>query len=163
MRYLSYSLLLLLPLAAAGAPGADASPTALPTLLAELAEQRPDVQWSKESLVQGDFNVDQVADHAIVGYMKNRVVVAVQVGSASAAPRPQYLEFGVGVSQQAAICAVPAKLYVDALYCSPQVDESLAGCRESKLAQALSLSDDECDSIHFYWNHETKRIEWWRL
>jgi hypothetical protein len=24
------------------------------------------------------------------------------------------------------------------------------------------LSGGECDPIHIYWNHNTRRLEWWR-
>ena len=28
--------------------------------------------------------------------------------------------------------------------------------------QGFRLEGGECDSIHFFWNHNTKRLEWWR-
>lgn len=41
--------------------------------------------------------------------------------------------------------------------------ENPEGFRQSKTCKGLRLTDGECDSMHIFWNHETKHIDWWRL
>ena len=99
----------------------------------------------------------------MVGYKGKVLVLAVRASSAQdRAYRNDFQNFGIGPSIQAAICEAPAKLRVGEQFCRP-MDEPLPGCRESKIARSLNLSGGDCDSINLFWNHETNRMQWWRL
>lgn len=127
-----------------------------------ISAARPGTKWDRTTLVSGDFNGDGLRDWAMVGYQGSGLELAIRVsGGKTGKTRTQLLAFGIGASMQAAICEAPAKLQVDLQFCNP-MDDALPGCRPSKLANSLSLSGGDCDSIHLYWNSDAKRMEWWR-
>lgn len=88
------------------------------------------------------------------------ITVQVHLGGRNATP--QQLVFGVDPARQDAVCKLPAVLEVVSLTCEA-MDEPLPGCKMSKSAKALLISDGECDPIHLYWNHEAGELAWWRL
>ena len=99
---------------------------------------------------------------ALLGYGSAKIYVAVFRGPASRKSKPRILEFGVGAGQQAAVCAVPARLEVEKLRCDPMGD-ALPGCRPSQNAQHLVVRGGECDPIVVYWDHKAGGPGWWRL
>ena len=128
-----------------------------------IAAADPSVRWDRDTLVAGDFNADGRPDFTIVGYKGEVLVLAIRASSAKdRAYRNDFQNFGIDPSIQAALCEAPAKLSVGEQFCRP-MDEPLSGCRESKIARSLILSGGDCDSIHLFWNHQTHRMEWWRL
>lgn len=128
-----------------------------------IAIARPSTKWDRTTLVSGDFNGDSYRDWAMVGYKGTGLELAIRIaGGKAGKTRTQFLAFGIGPSMQAAICEAPAKLKIDQQSCKP-MDEDLPGCRPSKHAHSLDLSGGDCDSIHLYWNIDTRRMEWWRL
>lgn len=124
-----------------------------------LQHTHPDIKWDKASLVKADFNGDRVPDSAILGYKKKQVIVAIAPGHLQNG-KAQLLKFGIG-SDQDSICALPAKLVTEKLICATEGDV-LPGCKVGAGAKGLALSGGECDSIHMYWNHKAKHMEWWR-
>lgn len=131
------------------------------TLLMHLRHDRSSVKWLAESTVVGDLNGDGKTDAAMLGLEANGVVVAVAMHGADGGVHVQYLTFAVGRGSQATICALPARLESQPLSCT-EGDGSLPGCRDEPPAVGLSLVDDECDSIHMYWDHDDGVVAWWR-
>jgi hypothetical protein len=126
-----------------------------------LATTRPEVHWSRATAVQGDFDCDGQPDQAFLGRAGGRVYVGVV---RSGHRKPEVLDFAVNPGVQAAICAEPAVLRIESLDYNPAeaVGGAIPGFRKSKTCKGLRLEGGECDSIHFFWNHNTKRLEWWR-
>jgi hypothetical protein len=139
---------------AAELPGPDA-------LFDYLRHVRPSIQWLPTSGVEGDFDGDGRSDLAALGIDGKVVLVAIGTRPVGSNMHVQFLPFRVDSAAQAAICALPARLEIHPLECSED-GQALPGCRDSPKASALSLVDDECDSIHMYWDHQTSQITWWR-
>jgi len=125
-----------------------------------LATARPEVRWSWATALQADFDCDGQPDQAFLGRAGGRVYVGVV---RSGHPNPAVLDFAVSPGVQAAICAEPAVLRIESLDYDPaEAVGAIPGFRQSKTCKGLRLEGGECDSIHFFWNHNTKRLEWWR-
>ena len=91
--------------------------------------------------------------------------VRITVEGKSVAEGAQTLTFGVDPARQDAVCALPVTLTSAALDCAPEAlgAHPLPGCMEKPAARSLTLSDDQCDAIHLYWNHDTRGLAWWRM
>jgi len=121
----------------------------------------PDVQWEAASELTGDIDCDGRPDQALLGRRDGRVWVGVVVSSKS---RPEILTFAVGgAGIQDMICAEPAVLRIESLDYDPKKAAGrIDGFRRSKRCKGLRLSGGDCDSIHFFWNHRTGELDWWR-
>lgn len=135
--------------------------SAADNFVAKLARVHSEIKWDKSSLISADFNGDKITDSAVLGYKHDQVVIAISMGHMKNG-KAQLLPFSIGAGIQAAICALPATLGTEPLACTAD-DSPLPGCKEFAGAQGLFLSGGECDSVHLYWNHRSKRMEWWRL
>lgn len=121
----------------------------------------PDVEWEAASEVTADVDCDGRADQALVGRRDGRIFVGLVVSSKA---RPEILTFAVGAKIPDAICAEPAVLQVESLDYTPKKSAGrIDGFRRSKRCKGLRLSGGACDSIHFFWNHKTGELDWWRL
>ena len=127
------------------------------TALRLLATAAPDVQWDLSSLIRGDIACDGRSDQAYVGHAKSKIYVGLYRARTGKA---QILEFHVDGIHQDAICRETAKLTVEALDYDPDLD--LRGYEKSKICKGLILSDGACDPLHFFWNHATSMMNWWR-
>ncbi len=147
-----------LALMAGGAGGALAQGT--PALQA-LAAYEPEVRWEEASELTGDINCDGRPDQALLGRREGKVYVGLVV---SGRARPEILGFGIGGGVQDTICAEPAILRIESLDYDPaKAVGRIDGFRRSKRCKGLKLSGGQCDSIHIFWNHKTKELDWWRL
>jgi hypothetical protein len=143
----------------AGASG-DALAQETPAFQA-LAAYEPEVRWDASSELSADINCDGRPDQALLGRREGKVYVGLVV---SGRARPEILGFGIGGAVQDTICAEPAVLRVESLDYDPKkAGGRLDGFRRSKRCKGLRLSGGQCDSIHFFWNHRTKELDWWRL
>jgi hypothetical protein len=125
-----------------------------------LATARPEVRWSAATGLKGDFDCDGQPDQAFLGRAGGRVYVGVV---RSGHRMPEILDFAVNPGVQEAICAEPAVLRIESLDYDPaKAVGEIPGFRRSKTCKGLRLEGGECDSVHFFWNHKTKRLEWWR-
>jgi hypothetical protein len=94
------------------------------------------VQWDADSAVIADFDCDGRRDHAFLGRASGKVFVGLVH---SPVPKAQILEFAVDASQQAAICAEPAKLEVESLDYDPtEAVGKIAGFRRSRTPRGFS-------------------------
>ena len=115
------------------------------------------MQWDKTSLITGDIACDGRTDQAYVGHAKGKIYVGLYRAQTA---KVQILEFRVGGGYQDAICREPGKLAAEAL--DYDMDSDVEGYQKSKVCKGLILSDDACDALHFFWNHTTHLLNWWR-
>lgn len=131
--------------------------------MAYLAKAKPDVRWDPTTQTAADFDADGKDDFAVVGYIGDGLVLAIRSSHNATRDNFQYLGFGINGTEQDAICKAPAHLSVVPLICDTG-GGALRGCRQSRRAFGLTLSDanDDCDSINLYWDHDHHRMAWWR-
>src|SRR3954465_5590580 len=79
-----------------------------------LSKASPDVQWQGASALAADFDCDGLPDHVLLGRAAGQVFVGM-VHAEAGKLKTETLNFAVDPSQQAAICAEPAKLSVEPL------------------------------------------------
>lgn len=128
-----------------------------------VSKRMTDVKWDKKSIIEVDINCDGKKDYAILGKSKQGVTVSLVVGPVSKKSRIESFEFHVGNSQDN-LCQLPATLQVESLDYDPtEAVGKLPGFKPSKKCMAFVLSDDACDSFHFYWDHQANALTWWRL
>jgi hypothetical protein len=139
--------------------GTSAAAKSTDALLSCVKKDRPAVRWDTKSIVVADFDGDGRPDSAVLGYERDKLLLAVHVGHAGSPA--SYFEFSINRGVQAAVCTAPVKLETSALECNSGEGE-LPGCKSSPGASVLSIIDGECDSIHLYWNHTLSRMQWWR-
>jgi hypothetical protein len=110
-----------------------------------------------------DLEGDGKADTVLL--YQNRTSATVVVRFADPSEKPQHFTFGVDPSRENALCRMPARLQAESLdYDSTgATGEQIPGFVRSKDGKGFALVDGACDSIHFFWNHRTKRLQWWRL
>ena len=121
------------------------------------------IKWDDSSIVSADISCDGVPDTAKLGYIENRVRLSVTIGTSG---ETQSIEFGLGESgYQGSLCGTDAILKVtDMDYDLVEIfGENPEGFKQSKTCKGLNVSAGECDSMHIFWNHKTKHINWWRL
>ena len=71
---------------------------------------------------------------------------------------------GQRTAGRTAVCSATAVLQMEELNYDPaEVPVDLQGFRQSSACKGLQLADNECDSIHMYWNGVKRRMDWWRL
>jgi hypothetical protein len=128
------------------------------TVLVRLGEARPFARWEPTSLLRADFDCDGVEDVAALGQQAGDVMVGVALGSGAV---PEAFQFAISGSRQDAICSVPATLALAPLAGDPPQD--VQGFRKSETCKGLRLSGEFCShDVFLYWNHQTKRLDWWR-
>lgn len=133
-------------------------------LLQLVSKRMTDVEWDKKSIIEVDINCDGQKDYAILGKSKQGVTIALVVGPVSKKSRIESFEFHVGKQSQDSLCQLPAILKAESLDYDPtEAVGKLPGFKQSKKCMAFVLADDACDSFHFYWNHQTNALNWWRL
>lgn len=128
------------------------------------SKRMKNVTWDKKSIIAIDINCDGSKDYAIFGKSKQGVTVALVVGPFTEKSRMESFKFFVGESRQDSLCVLPARLEIEALDYDPtEMVGHLPGFHRSKKCNGFCLADNTCDSFHFYWNHQTNTLAWWRL
>jgi hypothetical protein len=146
------SLLLLLALCAA-CTGLHRPRTALDVL----AQRHPTVKWDARNLLEADLDQDGVADYALTGTTRDKVVVGIVHGPLVAGSPVWTLEFPWTGGGEDALCSPEAKIAAE-----PLGDE--AKNRAAHVGgMGINLHDDKCDAFHIFWNPGKKKFEWWRL
>jgi hypothetical protein len=115
--------------------------------------------WDAQSQISADLDQDGVADYALRGLRKDRVVVGIVEGPLAAKSRAWVLDFPWGKGTQDSLCSAQTKIELEDL------DESAtAGAKAAAgKGKGISLYDDRCDAFHIYWSPEDQKFEWWRL
>lgn len=124
------------------------------------------VNWDKKSIIKADINCDGKGDAAVLGKEGEKVVVAVIRGPLDKESKIHLTRLLVGKHSQDSLCGRRARLSIEDQDYDPSEifdGEPLSGFRRSKTCKGINVSDGECDSFHFFWNHELKTLQWWRL
>jgi len=126
-----------------------------PTSIQRLSTSAPAAKWDAESL-RADFDCDGQLDVAQLGHRTGEVIVGIVSATGRA---PQVLTFAVGAGQQQAICGEPARLAWESLADGPPDGIGpIPGYPTSTSCKGLELSGGECDSVHVFWNLNTRRF-----
>ena len=78
-----------------------------------------------------------------VHLVREKNAVTVIAGFGDPRRKPQRFHFVADSGGEDAICSPNARLQIE--------------------GKGFALVDGLCDSIHFFWNHKTRRLDWWRL
>lgn len=115
------------------------------------------------SRLQLDLGADAGADTVLL--YQGRASATVVVRFADTALKAERFHFTVDPSREGAICRLPVHLERESLDydIAAATSEQIRGFVRSKSGNGFALVDGACDSIHFFWNHRTKRLQWWRL
>ncbi len=122
------------------------------TITSAVSKYIPKVVWQSRSIVTGDFTCEGHKQTAILGIPGSDVVVAVFLSGLNR--KPEELRFNIFQPKF-------ARIQTETL--DYELDSSLPGFHRSRSCQGLNVGDDEVDSAHLYWDHESHRFGMWRL
>lgn len=117
------------------------------------------VAASDSTTIKVDLNGDGALDTVTLVQSPHKITISADLGATHSAS--QTLTFGIDASSQDAVCGLPVKLTIVPLDCGTD-DGVLPGCRAIRDAKGLELSGSDCDPIYLYWDHQAKRLAWWR-
>ncbi|HUA09027.1 MAG TPA: hypothetical protein VMA98_07100 [Candidatus Acidoferrales bacterium] len=110
-----------------------------------------------------DLDADHRPDTVVLTQEPAQITVTVTYGN----PRwtPERFIFTVDPAREDGVCALPVSLRRETLgYDLTQaVGHKVDGFVRSSHLYGFSVIDNRCDSLHFFFNHATKKMEWWRL
>lgn len=123
----------------------------------------PSVPWSSQSAIAVDIDCDGKTDYVLLSQTKHRASVGLVLGKTKG--RKVFVqEIAIAKPKQESLCAGPAELDSESLDYDPtDAVGDLPGFKSSKTCSAFVLSGGECDSFHFYWDHQHHNLTWWRL
>lgn len=124
----------------------------------------PSKSRAGNSMLSVDLNGDGRTDVVRIARQgDNNVVLTAEIRLENGHVQSQSLNFEIARDRQAAICAWPVQLVAEPLNYDPDPGVGvLPGYQKSNQAIGLRISDGECDDIHIYWNHDARRVDWWR-
>ena len=107
-----------------------------------------------------DLDGDGKPDTVLLEQRDNSVSVSVHFDAAS--HKPQQFRFAVDAGREDAVCALPVRLHIEPLDydLAAAVGKPVPGFVRSDAGKGFAIVDGACDSIHFYWNHMEKRLDW---
>lgn len=97
------------------------------------------------STLHGDFDCDGRTDTVLLQQGAGKVIVDARFADPN--HHPQRFVFAVDSAREDAVCRLPVHLVVEG----------------SGKCKGFAVVDEACDSLHFYWDRRSKRLEWWRL
>ena len=124
-----------------------------------LRRSRPSAKWNAASAKIADVDCDSKLDTVVLGSENEQVVIGVVWGSHK---QPQVFVFPINSGAQDGFCAAPKKIEISVLNCDSG-EGTLPGCKLATGCKEFSVSDEKCDSFHFYWDASQKKLTWWRL
>lgn len=110
-----------------------------------------------------DLDADHRPDTVVLAQTPKQIEVTVTYGNPKF-PSEVY-RFPVDPHRQDAVCAVPVYLKREALDydLAKTVGYKVEGFVRSPHLYGFVVMDEKCDSLHFFFNHETNKIQYWRL
>lgn len=135
-------------------------------IIDHVQQKYPEVKWDKKSIKKADINCDGKQDFALLGKEGGNVMVAVIVGPLSEGSKILISQLRVGKQSQDSLCVPRARLTLeDQDYDASEIydGQSIPGFRRSMTCKGINVADGECDSFHYFWNHDLKTLQWWRL
>ena len=110
----------------------------------------------------GDIDCDGHPDSISYTVAPKEVRVVVKFGQHDRAD--QSLTFPIDAYLQNGLCAAPAKVRLESLDFDPKTQDlgELHGFRRSTTCKGVVLEDLQCDAIHIYWDHDARRLAYWR-
>jgi hypothetical protein len=122
-----------------------------------------EVRWEYDSKRIADIDCDGYPDEIIIGYLKSKFQIKVIPSSTKI---PSIITFGLGdPMQQDGLCGLEVELTFypsDSDAIEEEFGEVFEGYKSGPNCLDINLSAGDCDSIHVFWNHDTKHINWWR-
>jgi hypothetical protein len=115
--------------------------------------------------VMVDFNLDGVED-IVEGHHSDSTFTAFFISTDKSGKKDTVsisIKLGESMNQNA-FCGEKITIEVEKLDYDP-VDifgEEFSGFIQSDEHYGVRLSDGICDSFHFFWNHDLKKIQYWR-
>ena len=155
--------LVLCLLSAAIAASVIVATSGLAAALKVLHSANATVTWDAKTAKVADVTCDRIADTIVVGYESKAVWLGIVPGSKSAhSGKPITIRFSVGEHTQDSFCKIPVRIGTYPIDCENE-EGAIPGCKVTKDCSAFSLTDDSCDSFHFYWDNLRRSLTWWRL
>jgi hypothetical protein len=158
-------LTLLLAAGCAGnrAPASGKTAAERVIFFARLRASDPKALWDRESELRADLDQDGVADYALRGLRKDRVVVGIVQGPPGPQSRTWTLDFPWGKGTQDSLCSRQAKIEVEDMDEAAAAGSRPTSGKPPRTGKGISLYDDRCDAFHIYWSPEERKFDWWRL
>ena len=140
-------------LALACAAASANTSTGEPVWQTTLMKRVPRAMWHLPSALVGDFNCDGKPDRIVLGLGPGNEVLLAAFFNGDDKP-PTLLRWKETLRERPLL-----RLQLD----SPRIALKPApeGYRASAQCATFSLSDDEVDALHFYWNHKRKKLSSW--
>ena len=156
-------LLALFTLLVATLPGsilAAAVPAALSPPPAELTARQP-IQWDIPRALSVDVTCDGNPDTLVIGYQgPNQFWLHLQPGG-DGGEWGESIHFALtpAPAAGAALCQAPIQIQPAAQPCRAG---HTANCRALPGCPGFILSDGLCGQLHFYWDPQQQRLDYWR-
>jgi len=110
-----------------------------------------------------DLDADHHLDTVVLNQTRKQIEITVTYGN------PKYpseiFRFPVDPGLEDAVCAVPVTLKREPLDydLTKAVGYRVDGFVRSPHLYGFAVLDGKCDSLHFFFNHKTNRMQYWRL
>jgi hypothetical protein len=121
--------------------------------------------WPEARSVEADIDRDGVVDRFILGDRHDGLALRAIVAGVE---QPLF-ELPADANRQFAICFSREEGVEPTIRVEPQTEAPLEalgslpdGYRVCDACRQVVVSGGECDPVHFYWNIEAKRLDWWR-
>ena len=124
-----------------------------PAWQSALMKAAPRAMWHLPSALVGDFNCDGRPDRIVLGLGPGNEVLLAAFFRGDDEP-PTLIRWKETLRERPLL-----RLQLDDL--KPLLQRAPEGYRASKECATFSLSDDEVDALHFYWNHKRKKLSSW--
>ena len=119
------------------------------------------VKWRQKSVVVGDFSCSGKQEQAILGSSRKDIVVA--IFHQGLTKQPEVLRYSASTRNPTKTILVIEDQDYDPKQLESEVGYIPKGMLPSKNCKGLNISDGEIDSVHIYWNHDTKHFSDWVL
>lgn len=132
----------------------------LNTTIDGLPVKHPSFRWSDERVVEARLRSDGSMAVAALGIGDSSLLLIVETPRGEDAP----VEIPVDSRLQFGVCGTDASLRVQETSERPfnATGEYPEGYSLCETCVELVVEGGGCDPIHFYWNHVSDSLDWWR-